>query len=160
MEINLKLTQADWVNFNKFIQRNKQKEQKGFPTGFWGNMILWLFLVMIFTILFRLIERLHWPTAAFVSFIFILMMCYFFFSLFKLQKAFMPSIEGTFVGSHKFIFDENGINSSGKGYKSFHEWTTVKRIERSNNLVLIFIDTAHAFIFPESQLADDDESIS
>ena len=151
MELDLELTQADWLNFNKYVQR---KIQKGLLGGFWPNVVIWFLITILFVFLFQRIDRLHWPSVGFVSIIFVLLIGYFFLNIAKAQKALMPSLQGTFVGDHHFEFNEKGIYSNGRGYNGFHEWSTVKAIEQGNQMVLIFLDTAYAFVFPETQLED------
>ena len=75
----------------------------------------------------------------------------------KLRKAFAPNMKGVFIGTHKFIFSDEGIESQGEGYRSSYSWAIVKNIERSNGLIMIFLDTSYAFIFPENKLRKPDE---
>ena len=69
----------------------------------------------------------------------------------------MPLKEGTLVGRHEFVFDENGIHSEGKGYKSFHSWKIVKSVRYEKGIIMIFLDKAYAFIFPDDQLDNPDD---
>ena len=156
MEIELTLTSEEWFEFQKYVQKKKQKELKGVIGGFWANLILWFSLTLIFVILFNFIDRLHYPTAIFCFVIFASIIGLFFGNIYRLQRAFVPSERGTFVGEHRFTFDEKGIQAVGNGYRSFHEWRTVKSIIRENGMIMLFIDTAHAFLFPENQLRDPD----
>ena len=50
---------------------------------------------------------------------------------------------GHAVGEHRFVFDEQGIKSSGPGYEGVHKWDIVKRIERVNGMILIFVLRGH-----------------
>ena len=157
MELNLQLTQNDWVEFNKYLQRKKNIELKGVVSSFGGNFILWLFLGLGFVFMFRMFDKIHWPTATFVAIAYTLLIVQQIWNSTKLQKALMPSNEGTFVGKHHFTIDQTGIHSKGQGYKCFHEWSVVKSIERENGKIMIFIDTAHALLFPEEQLENVEE---
>ena len=154
MEIDLNLTPTEWLKFQKYIQRKKQKELKGFMGGFWSNMILWFGLTLFFVIIYRHIGRLHYPTVFFVFCIFVILIGLFCWNIIRLQRALAPSEQGTFVGKHRFVFAEDGIHLQGKGYKSFYDWDSVKSVERENGMIMLFIDTAHAFIFPEDQIDD------
>lgn len=156
MKIDLTLTSKEWYDFQKYMQRKKQKELKGVIGGFWPNLIFWSVLTFVFVILFHFIGRLHYPTLIFCFVFFSAIIGLFFWNIYRLQKAFVPSENGTFVGEHCFIFDEVGIHCEGEGYKSSHEWKAVKTIIRENGTIMFFIDTAHAFIFPETQLSDPD----
>ena len=55
---------------------------------------------------------------------------------------------------HRFRLTDAGIESNGSGYNAFHEWTAAHKVERANGLILVYLDTANAFIFPEGKLAD------
>ncbi len=154
MEINLTLTQADWYGFQKYIFKKKQKEIKGFLGGFWFNLILWFCLTILFLTIFRFMGKLHYPTAIFVFLFFTLVLALSIWNNKKLRRAVAPSEEGTFIGKHHFTFNEEGIHSEGKNYKSLNNWNAVKSIEQGNGMIMIFIDTAYAFIFPENQLDD------
>ena len=84
----------------------------------------------------------------------------FILNIIRLQKALAPSTHGTFIGKHHFVFNKDGIHSEGKGYRSFHEWNTVKSVERENGVIMCFIDTALAFILPEDQISDPNDFIN
>ena len=40
----------------------------------------------------------------------------------------------------------------GKGYKDYHDWNVVKSVECNDGIIILFLDTAYGFLFPESQL--------
>lgn len=75
----------------------------------------------------------------------------------ELRRKCEPSDEGIFVGEHKFIFDEEGIQSQGKGYKSSLAWSVVRKIERGRGMILVYQDTENAYVFPESKLDNPNE---
>lgn len=153
MTIDITLSQADWLKYQTYIQRKLFKDNAK-KKSWWVNLLIWLFMGMIFMIFYRKFDSFHYPSAALVTIGFILISANYFYDMIKLKKAFMPSNEGTFLGKHSFIFDETGIHSEGKGYHSFHSWSVVKSIRHDAEMVMIFIDTAHALLFPDSQLAD------
>lgn len=152
MEISIKLEADDWRKFQLYIEKELPKTVKSWTDGFWFNVILWTVITLIFLSLFQNSAKFHWPTAGFVSVIFIVMFALFIFNLVKQRKAYAPSEDGAFIGEHTFIFDEKGIRTKGKGYDGSHNWSIVKRIERVNGMLLIFLDTAYAFVLPESKL--------
>lgn len=59
-----------------------------------------------------------------------------------------------FLGTHRIIFTEDGIKVEGDGYQSFHQWSIVKKIERSEGMILVFVDKILAYVLPEQKLAD------
>lgn len=152
MEVEIQLTKEDWMKFNKFVQKRTLKKLKGFVDGFFGNLLIWLILIVIFVILFLTVKVWHWPTAIFVTTVFIVMISLFLWNIYRLQSSLMPSEQGSFIGKHHFVFDEKGIHSEGKGYRGFHSWDVVKSIERHSGIIILFLDTAFGYIFPENQL--------
>ena len=68
------------------------------------------------------------------------------------EKMLEPSESGTFCGDHAFEINETEILSEGKGYSGKHDWQIVKHIEKTDEMVIIFLDSAYGFIFPLSQL--------
>ena len=160
MEIEIQLTKEDWMKFNKFVQKHRQKELKGFIGGFFSNLVIWLVLTVIFVSLFRTVSGWHWPTAIFVMTIFIAIFGLFFWNMYRLQSSLMPSEQGTFIGKHHFMFDENGIHSEGKGYRGYHNWDVIVSVERSSGIIIFFLDTAYGFLFPENQLQNPTEFLN
>lgn len=76
--------------------------------------------------------------------------------MFKVRKSFEPSDTGSFCGVHRFRFTEQGIESEGNGFVTNHSWQIVKKVERTQGMILIYFDTAIAYAFPESKLSDPD----
>ena len=153
MEINVTLSQTDWLKFQTYIQKKLYKENRK-PKSWWMNLIIWFFIGLVSMICYRQFDSFHYPSAAFAALLFILISGNYLYDKGKLRNALMPSNEGTFVGQHKFIFDDAGIHSSGKGYNGFNSWSVVKSIVHDSGMVMIFIDTAKAFVFPENQIPD------
>ncbi|MCP3873900.1 MAG: YcxB family protein [Desulfobacteraceae bacterium] len=135
----------------------KQKELKGFINGSWLDLIVWLALILFFYIGFTYVGSVHYPTAILISCIFLIVIGLWFWNLIRLKRALAPSEQGPFLGKHHYLFDEAGIQLKGKGYKRCNDWYSVKSIERGNGMIMLFIDTAQAFIFPENQIDDIDE---
>ena len=54
------------------------------------------------------------------------------------------------------MFDDYGISTEGQGYAGKHSWAIVKKIERANGLILIFLDTSYAYVISEAKLKDPD----
>ncbi len=152
MEIDIQLTKEDWIKFNKFVQKRSLKNLKGFAGSFFGNMVIWLLLIAIFVILFLTVKTWHWPTAIFVATVFIVMIGLSLWNIYRMQSSLMPSENGSFIGKHHFVFDDNGIHSQGKGYKGYHSWEVVKSIERQSGIIIFFLDTAFGYVFPEDRL--------
>ena len=57
----------------------------------------------------------------------------------------------------KFKFSEQGISITSEGYKTDCSWGVVKKIERAQGMILLYLDTVYAYILPESKLGDPDD---
>ncbi|TKB05668.1 YcxB family protein [Desulforhopalus sp. IMCC35007] len=156
MEIQVTLQKEDWKLYQSYIEKELPKHLKTWMDSFWVNMLIWMVIAFGFLLIFNQYSSFHWPTAISVGAFFISISALFLFNMFKIRKAFEPSDEGTFCGNHTFIFDEHGINSEGEGYKGIHSWAIVKKIERVQGMILIYLDTAYAYVFPESKISDPD----
>lgn len=53
MEIEIHLAKEDWIKFNKFVQRKRQKALKGFMGGFYSSWVFGLVLAVLLVILYR-----------------------------------------------------------------------------------------------------------
>lgn len=157
MEIQINLQKEDWKLYQSYIEKELPKKQKTWMDSIWVNMFVWMVVAIVFMTILRNISHFHWPTAASVAIFFVLISALFFFNIFKIRKAFEPQESGTFCGSHRFIFSGEGIASKGKGYEGRHSWEIVKKIERAPGMILIFLDTAYAYVFPESKLDNPDK---
>ena len=160
MEIQINLQKEDWKNYQSYIEKTLPKQKKTWMDSFWVNMFVWMLLVIMFMDIFQSFSYFHWPTAISVSVFFILIFALFIFNMFKIRKAFEPLESGVFCGKHKFKFTDNGIASEGDGYEGNHSWKIVKRIERAQGMIMIYLDTAYAYVFPESKLDNPDEFYS
>ncbi|CAA0106655.1 Uncharacterised protein [Halioglobus japonicus] len=156
MEIQITLQQEDWKLYQSYIEKELPKHLKTWMDSFWVNMLIWMVIAFVFMSIFNQHSEFHWSTAISVGVFFIIISALFFFNMFKIRRAFEPSEDGTFCGDHLFIFDDYGIKSQGNGYKGTHSWGIVKKIERAQGMVMIYLDTASAFVFPESKLKDPD----
>ena len=157
MEIQITLQKEDWRLYQSYIERELPKRSKTWMDGLWVKIFIWMVMGIVFMTIFQCFSCFHWPTAAYTAIFFLLISAVFFFNLFKMRKAFEPLENGAFCGSHKFTFTSEGIASEGKGYKGHHSWEIVKKIERAPGMILIYFDTAYAYIFPESKLDNPDE---
>jgi len=156
MEIQITLQKEDWKQYQGYIEKELPKHLKTWMDSTWINMLIWMVIAFVFMSIFNQHSTFHWPTAISVGVFFIIIWALFIFNMFKVRRAFEPSEQGTFCGSHQFSFDDHGISSEGMGYKGTHSWEVVKKIERAQGLIMIYLDTAYAYVFPESKLNDPD----
>jgi len=157
MEIVINLDKEDWKKFVRYLGRELSKANRSCGKDFFFAFFYWMIVGLIILLMQKFVGGFHWPTAgiAFVVFVFILL--FLIIDRKRNKNPFEPSAEGMFVGEHKFIFDERGAQMQGKGYESKYIWTAFKKIERAQGMILIYVDTAMAFIFPETKLSNPDE---
>jgi hypothetical protein len=157
MELQINLQKKDWKHYQSYIEKELPKQKKTWVDSFWVNMFIWMVVAIIFMTIFKKFSYFHWPTAISVAIFFVLMIVLFIFNMLKIRKLFEPLENGVFCGSHKFTFTDKGIASEGKGYEGHHSWKVVKKIERAPGMILIYLDTTYAYVFPESKLENPDE---
>lgn len=165
MQITLKTSQDDWFAFNQHILTQRPKTHRTWLDNPWIMTPCWVVLALLLLFIFGLNDHFHAPTALAVSIYLVVFIGALILNAKLKQQAFAPDPQGTFVGEHTFVFDETGIASSGDGYHAQHAWRLVKKIERisqrvSNSdrkLILVYLDTCFAYIFPESQLENPDD---
>ncbi len=157
MEIQLTLDKEDWKAFQKYLTKVISKTHAKPINGFWGNLASWIVFAVVFLYIAKSQYIFHWSTAAFMLLLFFMVAAIFFASMNKMRKAFEPSDSGIFCGTHKFTFSDDGIASEGKNYKGHHSWETVQKVESVPGMILIYLDTAYAYVFPKVKPAAPDE---
>lgn len=156
MELSINLDKNDWIKYQTYLQKKLQKETAAVTGSFWFNLLFWAAFAFLIMLFFPAGQQFHWPTAITTAVFFLLIIILFLFNLGKLNRAFVPSEEGIFTGEHQFIIDELGISSKGSNYEARHVWPGVLRIERTGGMIMVFLDTAYAFVFPEHKMNDPD----
>ena len=160
MNVSIKLEKDDWLRFQKYLEKDIQKKNKSWVNGILFSVILWFILAFIFMNVFNAHVTFHWPTAGMATLFYGVFMITNIFNLHKFKKACIPADSGVFLGEHRFILNNEGINSIGKGYEGKQSWSLVQRVERSDGMILIFMDTVYAYIFPETKLENPEEFYS
>jgi hypothetical protein len=157
MEVNITYEKNDWLQFQSYLEKELVSKGRTSWVKVLSNLIVWTVIGSIGMFAYRQFDEFHWPTAgyvfAFCTVIFIL----FIRDMNKLKQKFAPTESGIFIGTHKFDFTKQGIKSNGEGYNSFHTWSVVKKIVRENGSIMLFLDTAYAYIFPENKLDNPDD---
>lgn len=157
MEILINLDKEDWRKAIGYLGCEIPRANRSFGKDFWFGFLYMMVAGFSAVLMYKFVNGFHWPTAG-VSFVLLVFILVFFCLNYKRnKKAFEPSDEGTFVGEHKFIFDEKGIQLRGKSYESKYAWSAIKKIKRVQGMILIYHDTANALIFPENKLSNPDE---
>lgn len=156
MNVTLKLELEDWRQFQSFLEKDLQKSVKSWWNGHWFTFLFSVSLCLAILLALEAFGGIHWPTAGSVALLLAMVIGLHVAHLFKLRQAFSPSDSGIFVGEHRFDFGEDGIKIAGQDYETWLSWDRVQRIERSDDMIMIFLDTAFAYLFPVSKLDDPD----
>ena len=167
MEIVINLDKEDWRKYIALLQKKLNKTISPWRGKFWLRASFWLELIFGIVIgfgfmlaIFNSID-IHWPTAKLAIAFFVVMGGVFLLRYRMLQKELVkacePSEEGVYVGEHKVLFDDKGIQWQGKGYRRSLTWPVVKKVERDQGMILVYEDTIEALVFPESKLSNPDE---
>ncbi|MES9879380.1 MAG: YcxB family protein [Sedimenticola sp.] len=156
MEVEFTYEKEDWSRFQGFLEKDIPKRIKTPWDNTIVSIVLWAVIGAVAMFVFRHFERFHWPTAGYVTAFATVLFALFIRYMYRIKNAFAPSESGCFIGTHKFTITESGIESKGRGYYGFHAWSVVKEIVRDNGLIILFTDTANAFIFPEHKIDNPD----
>ncbi|NQZ10657.1 MAG: YcxB family protein [Algicola sp.] len=163
MQIKINIQVQDWLAFQQHIERSAAKLNnpsvivKSKLNSFWGSLFIWMSLTVVLMLTFQTVGSLHWPTAVAISLIFIAIITLYFINLRGIRKGFKPLDDGIFCGEHELNFDDNGFDAQGEGYHSHYQWPLVKKTERVNGLMLIYLDAFQAIVIPERDLENPNE---
>lgn len=156
MNVTIKLELEDWRQFQSFLEKDLQKTVKSRWSSLWFTFVFSVAMTLVLLLTLEAFGGIHWPTAGFVALLLASVIALHVAHLFRLKRAFAPSESGIFVGEHQFVFADDGINITGQGYENRLSWDRVQRIERSDGLIMIFLDTAFAYVIPVRNLDDPD----
>lgn len=155
-DLTIRYDHEDWLKFQAWLEKAIPKSVKSNQDHFLVNLIIWAFIAAGAMWLFRQTSHFHLPSAAYTTALCGLMFYAYIRYMMRLRKAFAPSEHGSFLGTHHFSFNDEGIQTEGRNYRCHHQWSAIQRLERDNGLIMLFVDTANALILPEHKLQDPD----
>lgn len=159
IEIEIEIKLEDWTKFSNYIAKEKTKESAKSPSHIKAFIAL-IFLIVLSVYIFRSLNlTIDKPTAILLINIFLIYFFYFSWNQKEFIKTYNPLPNGVVLRKSYYIFDENGIDIKSDGIKTFYEWKTIEKIEFTDDMVMIYIDTAIALLFPCNQLDDMEEFI-
>jgi hypothetical protein len=156
MEIEITYEKEDWLRFQAFLENEISKRIKTTEDNVVVNVVVWAFVGAFAMFVYRQFYEFHWPTAGFVAAIAVVIYMSFVRHMRRFKDACAPSEAGGFIGSHSFVVTESGISSKGNRYKGFNDWSGVIEIVRDSGLIMLFIDTVQAYVFPEHKIDNPD----
>jgi hypothetical protein len=158
MDVKIKLGVDDWKAFQVFLGTEiPRKHYSGWVSGT-INFIVWFVIAIIVMATIDSVSTFHWPTAVTVISLFVILIFNHLINRPKLLlKSFEPELNGSFCGEHSFVLDKTHLMASGVGYESKYSWSLFQRVVKTNDLILLFIDNAKAFVFPINELNNPEE---
>ena len=155
MNFEIKLDEKDWFSYQKYLENRVSDRVKGF--GFVANLFLWMFLSFVFFTAFSFVGEFDWATAIGVALIFIFIIVLMFLRSFRVRKFMAPAKDGSLYAHQSIEITEAGIKSLSLHTETFVKWDAVIGVERGLGNIMIFIDTIHALVIPESKVNNADE---
>ncbi len=68
-----------------------------------------------------------------------------------------PAEGGATLQTNTHKLDEKGLHTVNKSGESLTYWEAIVSVEETENLILVFIDTLQAYIFPKGQLSSEQQ---
>ncbi|WP_196140302.1 YcxB family protein [Aliikangiella sp. G2MR2-5] len=156
MQIEITYEKEDWRKYSGYITSMLPKAVRSPLDKGWVNVLIWLYIGFFIVMILKNLESIHAPTAVYEAIFLSSLYLIFRPNKKKLLEAYAPMENGVFIGEHKYTFTDEGIGHTTDGYKGFHSWTNVIKIVRVNGMIMLFVDTESAFIFPEEKIEDPD----
>ncbi|NOZ47469.1 MAG: YcxB family protein [Chlorobi bacterium] len=143
MEINIKLTRKDYINFNKYYYLKKAIKKRIIVVII---MAFGLPLIMNIGSSFYLFNYLYNVLLAGIIFgVIYLLLGY----LLMNRTGKLPSDNGSILGERRFIITDEGLIEESNTHRSIQDWKGVKSIEENHNYLFIFVDNIAAYILPK-----------
>ena len=157
MQFEITYEKEDWRKYIGYITSSIPKSIRSPLDKGWVNVLIWLYIGFFLVMILKNVESIDGPTAVYGAIFISSLYLIFRPNKKKLVEAYAPSEDGVFIGEHQYTLTEEGIGHSTEGYKGFHSWTNVLKIIRANGLIMLFVDTESAFIFPEEKVDNPDD---
>ena len=153
MEFKLKLGKEDWLAFNRYLCKKISEQNKTIFDNVFISVFVWMVIGFAIVFTTKQLGGFHWPTAAIISIVFLFLYFTMFIKQKKLQAAFEPMENGSFCRELTYKFSEEGI-STKDGTIS---WDLILQIERAQGMIMLYLDSAFALVFPEQKLENPDK---
>lgn len=156
MEILIKLDITDWNTFQKHMKQSIVKAAQAQKTVARLRSNIASLLIVAAAVVYFDYFGIHWATA-----IFSLAIYTYFYALRRAystaaRRINSPLENGHFFEQRKITFNATGVTTKSKNHQEIVDWAGIRRIERANGLILIFIDTIQCIVLPEHRLKDPD----
>jgi len=149
LKVSFKLTEKDYINFNKFVFLQKKK-------------IIW---ILIFGSFFALFDIVRHPSEIFMVnlIMFFYVEVIFFISYYAMSYviaklyAKKKDIKKSLLCETDVILNEEGLIENTALNRSFFRWNGIKSVETNKNYIFIFINSLSAIIIPKRFFCSDSQ---
>lgn len=157
MNIKIKYEKSDWKAFRKCLKGMISTPRRSLLDRIVPAIAFWMVMGIIATFYYEKVTMFHIPTAILSI---VLMMAVFVSQSYRVKrrlKFYEPSENGDFLGEHEFQFEETSFKTISRSSECQYKWDVVLKIERAEGMIMLFVDSARAFILPENQLDNPDD---
>ncbi len=162
MEKTFHVTEDDYSRYSDFAASNLEPPMRLFGLKpAYTNVALWFAIVIIFSILFEVIDYkwsdFHWPTMTITALPLIAIIIFYAKSRQSILHAFHPEKNELVTGKRTIKLDEDGILSSSSVSNTFYKWDLVDEVINNEGNLYIFLADMRAQILPDSCFKSDAE---
>ena len=154
------ITRDDFVEAFAYFDRKVKKKYKNIEPPFFGFFHMLIIGLIIGIGLNALrhfgIFSFHLdPITAAVVLVLFVFVVLFLIPLYRTIPRNIPLDNGSILGHHKYMVNENGVTEETDAYNWLTHWKGIKSIEETQNQIYIFIDTHSAHFIPKRFFSSD-----
>lgn len=154
MEFSFQLTPNDWQAFQKITMQKAQQRLKSWSFGFGWNLLLWLVITLVFTILFQTFNKLDVFTAIFLMLIFFAIIVFMVIQQKRLLKALQPDNDSDIMRMNTYHLDDRGITALNDFSRSWYSWENIKEVHQDEDYLVLYLDNMRGIIFSLKELSN------
>lgn len=152
MEFSAQLTPKDWQAFQKVTMRNAQARLRSWKFGFGLNLLLWMVITAVFTVVFQSFQKLDVFTVMFSSAIFTAIFAFVFLQQKRLVKALQPDEDSDVMRLNTYIIETTGITVKNDYSNCWYSWDNVKSIHQDKDCFILYLDNLRGIVFNTDNL--------
>jgi hypothetical protein len=154
VEFSFQLTPKDWQAYQKITMSRAQKRLKSWSFGFGWNLLLWMVITVVFTILFQSFQNLDMFTVLFSFVIFCAILAFMFIQQKRLLKALQPDSESDVMRMNAYQFNDDGITVKNDFSHTWYSWGNIKEVHKDSDYLILYLDNMRGLIFRQEELPD------
>lgn len=155
MEINIEITRDDFVDFNKYVIKKRNRNGKIFIF----NLILALLLPFLVQI-----KKPFNPVDYFAGVVFLFALFTLIFVIFWNIEKFgfrkLPDKKGVILGERTILLTDQGFVEITRTTSQTTKWDAVLSVEETRDHIFVFVDKTAAYLIPKRYFRDDQDVYS